>query len=194
MEINEIKSCIEVYQDFITHCTKENFSELFENSDYCNFDGDSFKSFSNENLYLFLGMKDSKLIGFLVNETIDYTEWTEETQVFESKFVAFDTVSYNEFKEYYLKKTKANSSCAIDSSEAFVRIEDWNANKYNWFSNQIESKTLVKYFEIPTEDYANGHANSFNFGLLDSRIDIVVGTPAGLYDTSRPVPPFDPLF
>ncbi len=195
MELSEIKSCIEVYQDFITHCTKENFDDLFKDADYCDFISKNFKTFPTENLNLFLGINNSKLVGFLVNENVNYTDWTESTEVFESEFIAFSALGYKTFKEYYEKKAIPDSDCAIDALEGFARIEAWASKKEEWFSKHVTDRTLVKYFEIPSEDYANGQGNSFNLGLLpNNQIDLIAGNPSGLYDFTRPVPPFEPKF
>ncbi|WP_177761521.1 hypothetical protein [Flavobacterium sp. I3-2] len=195
MKLHEIQSCIADYQELIKNCSESDFKAYFENADYCDLVSKSFTSFPNDNINLFLGIKDSKLMGFLVNENIEYTDWTEETQIFESEFKAFTTAGYNAFKSFYEKKKRPDTSNAIECEVGFTRIETWSSEKSKWFLDHAATNKIVKYFEIPTEDYANGHGNTFNFGLLsDNQIDLIVGNPAGLYDISRPVPPFEPNF
>lgn len=195
MKLKEIQQCIRDYQEFIKTCSGDEFLEYFSQADYCDFISKSFTSFPNDNLNLFLGIKDHKLLGFLVNENVEYIDWTDQTQVFDAEFKSFSALEYQAFKEYYEKKMRPDSSCAIECGVGFNRIETWSENKFKWFSENEEKRTLVKYFEIPKEGYANGQGNTFNLGLLvDNRIDIIVGCPSGLFDTSRPVPPFDSKF
>lgn len=192
MKLHEIKSCIADYKKLIKGCTESDFKTYFQNADYCDLVSKSFTSFPNKNLNLFLGIKDSKLMGFLVNENVEYTEWTEETQIFESEFKSFTTVGYDAFKRFYERRKRPDTSCAVECEVGFKRIETWSTDKSKWFLEHVVTNKIVEYFEIPTEDYANGHGNTFNFGLLsDNQIDLIVGNPSGLYDFSRPVPPFN---
>lgn len=195
MKLHEIQSSIADYQDFIANCSESDFKEYFESADYCDMVRKSFTSFPEENLNVFLGIKDSKLMGYLVNVNVNYTDWNDQTQIFEAVFKPFSALGYQAFKDYYEKKVKPDSAFAIESAVGFNRIEAWSDGKSKWFSENVTERKLVKFFEIPVADYANGQGNTFNFGLLENnRIDIIVGNPSGLYDFGRPVPPFEPKF
>lgn len=195
MELKEIQSCIENFQKTINDSSEKQFLQLFEKADFFELEDKSFKDFSKEYFNVFFGIKDDKLIGFVVNVSDDYEKWNEETEVYAAGFKDFSDQYFKEFTKNYESIDGSKEKTAIEFKEAIVRISEWKKNKLEWFSKTKETGEMISYFQVPSADFANGSSNSFFLGLENSNgnIDVIVGNPTGLYNVSRPVPPFEPI-
>lgn len=195
MELLEIQSSIESYRNLIENCSEAQFLHFFEKADFFQIENSEFKDFSKEYLNVHFGIYNDKLLGFVVNVSDDFKEWTDDTEIFLNEFQAFTNDSYNNFLKKYENQNKSDEKTAIDLNEASSRISNWRESKLKWFELNAKSNKLINYFQVPSTDFVNGSSNSFYLGLVNSNqnIDVIVGNPNGLFDVSRPVPPFEPI-
>lgn len=192
MKIEEIKNAIENYKN-----AKENLSgleELFKKADYCDLVSKSFNKTPEVDFVLYLGVVDSKLVGFFTNENVSYEKWTSESQVFVSEFKTFTQVGFEAFEKSYSVKGIPSTKSGISGLDGINRMKLWREKKSSWFANAKKNNEIVEYFLIPSDSYTNAYGTTFNLGLVGSneQIDLILGNSTGLYDTTCPVPPFKP--
>lgn len=196
MNLTEIKESIVTYQTFTKDYLKNGLDKIFQKADYCDLLGKTFTSFPEEDLVMYLGVKNATLYGFLTNANINYTQWNETTKIHVLEFKSFTEASYNTLKNHYSKVAKPNSSHAIDSSVAFERIENWKANKITWIENVARTKRIAQLFLLPIKSFQGLSISQMVLALTlgENQIDLISTSPSGLYDISRPVPPYKPRF
>lgn len=193
MKNEEIKASIAAYQKLVS-TQSPILSDLFAQADLSIVDGNAFGTLPLTQLFMYLGVKDNKLVGFLSNEKS--TSWSDKSQVFTYEFSSFTSVIYQALKDQY-QDSRVVSSYGLSFVEAFARIDAWRSSKNDWFTRVSRANTIVEYFEIPGQDFANDKLNVFAFGLAKDKpnrdvfdIDLIAANPEGLFDMSRPVPPY----
>lgn len=199
MKIEQIKTLIKDYRNILNSGNSVTLNTLFQDAEVISFESARFTKLNFSHMYLFLGVENNKLVGFLVHDDRCYTKWDDTTEVFMAKFVKSKDSNVQDYSNNFKNTVSDQHENYISVTVASKRIDTWKKTKRRWISNMVSKNTMVRFFEIPTAGFANAQVNHFSLGINDytdvkldisSHVDLVIENQTGLYDTVRPVPPF----
>ena len=194
MEITDIKTLITDFESAIIDKNFQLINNIFNNVDLVIFDGAEFPESEETLLNLVLGIENDTLIGFLVQDSANYADWTPETKIYKAEFRSKSSIEYPDFSENYTISEISEHENYISEELAASRLIFWEETKNDWIEENLNSGDFVRFFEIPKATFDENSPNYFKLARreISNTIDLIIENNAGLYDTVRPVPPFPP--
>lgn len=194
MEINQIKTLIKNYRNLLDRGNETILNQLYSQADMIVFeeDGNQFSNIETDNLFLFLAVESNKLVGFLAKDDTCYKKWNENTEILKATFSSKREVNIPNYTSGYVNTVSVDHPNFISPEIASERINLWSLHKLNWVAEMISANTMVRFFEVPTASFLNSQQNLMTLGINTETgfIDLVVENQGGLYNMTKPVPPY----